>query len=238
MKLTPQLLSIPPYISTAWKNVAALHTEIEGDELILVVTLSNGIQIQIPELDQSSLEAIFTTHARYIEALRAPMNSFKTPLKHIIPSEELPSLFPFPDSMSFGGPGAALQHDATQSDAPDLPKELLRQVSLFSKTLGIQDPAIAPQPEPHCNCLHCQIARALQTGVVAAQEESLETEEELVSEEDLKFKEWLISDKGNHLFLVENPLDPQESYTVYLKEPLGCTCGKTGCEHIRAVLND
>lgn len=239
MKITPELLSIPPYISTAWKNITSLHTERgEDGDLTLIVTLTTGIQIQVPRLAQTELEAIFTAHAQYNTPNREHLNSIKKSLKHLIHSEEAPPLsLIFPNGMDFGAPGAALQHDPTQMDIPDLPEELLRQVALFSKTLGIQDPNIAPKPEPHCNCLHCQIARALQVGVSAAQEET-QGEEELVSEEDLKFREWLISDKGNHLFLVENPLNTQESYTVYLKEPIGCTCGKAHCEHIRAVLND
>ena len=45
-----------------------------------------------------------------------------------------------------------------------------------------------------------------------------------------------ITQTGDKLFTVVNKLDPQENYHVYLGHPVGCTCGKQGCEHILVVL--
>ncbi|NGX33463.1 MAG: hypothetical protein K1060chlam4_01531, partial [Candidatus Anoxychlamydiales bacterium] len=39
------------------------------------------------------------------------------------------------------------------------------------------------------------------------------------------------------LYRVTNPLDENEHYSVFLKDPIGCTCGKKNCEHVKAVLN-
>ena len=41
---------------------------------------------------------------------------------------------------------------------------------------------------------------------------------------------------NDKLFTVINKLDQQEKYNVFLGEPVGCTCGKQGCEHMLAVL--
>ena len=38
------------------------------------------------------------------------------------------------------------------------------------------------------------------------------------------------------MFTVTNRLDKNEKFNVYLGKPIGCTCGKEGCEHILAVL--
>ncbi len=61
--------------------------------------------------------------------------------------------------------------------------------------------------------------------------------DEDVSEEELKFKMWDIEEIDETLFKVTNPLDANEHYNVYLGNPIGCTCGKKNCEHIKAVLN-
>ena len=61
--------------------------------------------------------------------------------------------------------------------------------------------------------------------------------EEIVSDAELHFREWDIKQLEKQLYNVTNPLDTTEHYQVFLGTPLGCTCGKTNCEHIRAVLN-
>ncbi len=86
-----------------------------------------------------------------------------------------------------------------------------------------------PKPEPHCNCPHCQIARAMH----GIEKQELE---EPVSDEDLKFRDWEIKQTGEKLYSVTNPIDPSEQYTVFLGEPVGCTCGHSHCEHIKSVL--
>jgi hypothetical protein len=65
-----------------------------------------------------------------------------------------------------------------------------------------------------------------------------EAKEELVSDDELKFRTWDISQSNEKLYIVSNPLDDHEHYSVYLGEPIGCTCGQKLCEHVRAVLNN
>lgn len=129
--------------------------------------------------------------------------------------------------------GAALQHDPTQAKSPDLPQEILSKISTITKMLDMDASAELPKPEKDCNCFHCQIARAISSGSNSNDEEK----EEEVSDEELKFREWDIVSSGDKLYTVTNPLDNAEQYSVYLGDPVGCTCGNPKCEHIKAVLS-
>jgi hypothetical protein len=60
--------------------------------------------------------------------------------------------------------------------------------------------------------------------------------DEEISAEDLRFKEWEIAKLSQNLYKVINPLDSNEEYQVFLGTPIGCTCGIHHCEHIKAVL--
>ena len=235
MKINNKILSIPPYISTSWKNVASLHVENQLTRLVLVITLLNGTRIEIPDLDTGILKAVFTAHALSIEAeTSAPA----TQQKIIFPAQ-LEQIFSMGlsikgESAGLENLGSLLQHNADQADSPSLPAELMQKLTELSKTLGIKDNALIPQPEPECNCMHCQIANALRRGLV---DEAAVEPEEIVHDDELKFRTWDIAQTGDKLFAVSNPLDSLEHYNVYLGEPLGCTCGQNHCEHIRAVLN-
>ncbi len=231
-----KILSIPPHISTSWESVCSIHVEQEGALQILVLALNNGTAIRIPGLDQDVVTKIFQTHTQYLESISKKDSAPQNP--------GAPNMFSFDNMaglgfpMRFGGNleglGAAMQHNQEQANSPDLPKEVLEKVSAIAKIMDA-DPNLMTglKAEPHCNCVHCQIARAVQGQVP---EEKVELEEH-VSEEDLTFKTWDISQTGDKLYSVVNPLDKKEQYNVFLGEPLGCTCGKKNCEHIKAVLN-
>ncbi len=225
MNITPQILSIPPYISTTWKNISSLHAIPEGETFKLIIMLANRMRVVIPALSKASIDAIFAAHALY--------GSETVPT-----SEENKTLPSAPLSFSTSGTGiellsAASQHNPAQANAPELPKEILDKIAGIAKVLGLDDAAHLPKAEPHCNCPYCQIARAFHN-----EESSVpEKEEEIVLEEDLKFRNWDIKQSAEQLYLVTNPLDENEHYSVFLGEPLGCTCGLKNCEHIRAVLN-
>ncbi len=232
MKITQKILSIPPYISTSWTNVASLHVENQHTRLVLVITLVNGMHIEVPNLDTSILKTIFAAHAHSIEAeTKAPQQkaAFPAPLEQIL-SLSLPI-----KEIELESLGTLLQHNPDQADSPNLPEELMQKMGELSRTLGIKDNALIPQPEPDCNCMHCQIATALRKGLV--EEVPAELEEEIVHDNELQFRTWDIMQTGEKLFAVSNPMDSLEHYNVYLGEPVGCTCGQNHCEHIRAVLN-
>lgn len=221
MKLNSKGISIPPYLSTAWKNVISLGTTSRDGKFLLVVLLNTGERVEIPDLESGTIAEIFESHARYIE------NDGEIKKKS---SFELPLGLPLPFKINNGNLeafGAALQHNPEQSHNSPLPPDLLKKLSNLSKTLNIEDPNFFPKPVENCGCLHCQIAKALHQGMKVEDE---------VSAEDLKFKNWDIQQINTRLYNVTNPLDKKEQYNVYLGTPIGCTCGEKNCEHIRAVL--
>lgn len=226
-----KFISIPPYISTSWKNIRALRME----DTHLIITLTDGSVVRVPSLNNEDVEQIFAGHAAYLE------NHSQTAEKPLPKSNS----GPLPTDASFGnipfrfGLGAdglpqAVQHDPSQANAPDLPPEILEKVGSIAKILSPGDSALLPKPEPHCNCMHCQIARAI-SGETEEEELPQQEEEEEVSEEDLRFREWDVKEISNGIFEVSDPSAPEEIFRVCLKPP-GCTCGEKNCEHLLYVL--
>lgn len=217
MKITETILSIPPYISTSWKNIISLRVEMAASELILVVDLNSGSQVLVPHLDRLTLERIFEAHTKALEKETSPQKH--PPLSFSFPLLDTSNLPP------------VLQHNIEHADSPDLPQELLEKISTMIKEMGPEIESQLPKPEPHCNCPHCQIMRVFQAG------KETRLDEEEVTDADLSFRTWDIAEEGEKLYAVSNPLDNKECYHVFLGEPLGCTCGEQKCEHIQAVLH-
>lgn len=228
MKITTTILSIPPYLSTTWKNISSLHVRAEMGRFTLVVILQNRVQVEVPGLDKATIDSIFEAHAHSAEEESLPKKSahplegpfsFSLPLKPEGPIETL---------------GTAMQHNPEQADLPPMPPEVLKKITLIARAFGLEDASALPKAEPHCNCVYCQVARSLQgeTNPLLNEQEGEE-----VSLDELKFRNWDIQQTGEKLYSVTNPLDKNETYNVFLGDPLGCTCGSKNCEHIRAVLN-
>jgi hypothetical protein len=233
MRINHKILSIPPYISTSWKNINSIHVEYEQGHPILVVILNSHQRIEIPELELPVIDAIFHAHAKFMEqelATKPSQKETSNPLEQVS--------FSFPIKIPMGGLegiGTLFQHNPQQADSPTLPPELLHKIALFSKTMGLSN-ASQSEAEPHCNCMHCQVARAIhQSDEVEDGQEKIDEDEE-VSEKDLQFRTWDIKQTTEKLFIVTNPLNDKEQYQVFLGEPVGCTCGTDSCEHILAVL--
>ncbi|WP_228840590.1 hypothetical protein [Candidatus Protochlamydia phocaeensis] len=233
IKINEKILSIPPYISTSWSRIAALH--MKGG--ILAITLIDGDTINIPKLSDETIEQIFSYHATYLEKeqLASQAGSAYTlkeeNLKGMVEQFGEPSF-----KLAFGsldGLNTAMQHNPAQANAPDLPPEILQKIEAISKVIAPSDEALLPKAEPFCNCFHCQVARVLNPPPITA---TVEEHHEEVSDSDLQFQQWTITQTGDKLFSVTNRLDTHEKYSVYLGHPVGCTCGKQGCEHILAVL--
>ena len=240
MKINTKILSIPPYISTSWKNVISLHIETRSGNPVLIIGLVNGSTIEIPNLDQISITSVFAAHEKHLEK-DAPSST--TPEE---PSTILPEGFPDGGSailslpLNFGldnNMGNLLQHNQEAADSPDLPKDMIDKIAQLSKVIGLDNLENFPKPEPHCNCMHCQIMRVIREEEEARVEQHEEIEDEEISADDLKFREWDIEQTGDKLYVISNPFNKDEVFNVYLGKPVGCTCGKPNCEHIRAVLN-
>lgn len=240
VKINDQLICIPPYISARWSQIAFIESK-EGEVrglATLKLHLLNGEVISIPDLDQSVVDIAFHEHLLYLESVQAEKE------ERVSEEDKLGSLMGVLQQLSKGGdfqlssrkmltslfPGAIpidmiLQHIPEQKDQPDAPAEILEKMASMIRSISESTQILLPKPEPHCNCMHCQIGRVL------AEEDDYE-----VSEEDLSFRTWNVVQSEDKLYVVSDPLNPMEQFSVYLGTPLGCTCGKTNCEHIAAVL--
>jgi hypothetical protein len=221
MKITNKILHLPPYISTTWENIESLSS----DDNCLIIYLKNTKSIKIPNLPKQLRDLIFDSYSKHLESKTAISSPFSSSFS-INPSSSLNPLGSI-DSIT-----SAMKHNPDQKDMPDLPKEVLKKIITITKIFSDETLIDIPKPENNCNCSYCQIAKAMQlaTGV---NEENLDED---VSDADLKFKLWDIKEQGDKLFIVTNPLDTNESYSVFLGDPIGCTCGSKNCEHIKSVL--
>lgn len=241
MLINRDVFSLPPYISTSWGHVMALFMR-EGT---LNVVLSDGTMIKIPRLASEVVERIFAAHASYLEeqsgkGLRQQpregggVTTFEMPFRLNIGNLE--------------GLATALQHSPEQADMPDLPSEMLEKIGTMAKIAGLSDPEQIPKAEPHCNCAHCQIARAIYKSMTgeglarapsevktASTSSPLKTGSSLNTGDALE--KWIVEQCDEHLYQVINREDADENYKVYLGEgQVGCNCGEHGCDHILAVL--
>lgn len=230
MMINSKFFSYPPFISTSWNHVTSLHT----NSNTLIVTLKDGRVVEIPGLKPEEIENIFNAHAIHLEH-EAEMEKFKRQGKDS--SEPVFNRMEIPfriDMTTLDSLGTVLQHNPAQANILELPQEVLNKIGAIAKIVTPEEGVALPKPEPHCNCVHCQVARAIQKAL-GNEEEPSETEPE-ITEEDLHFQQWIIKQTGENLFDVTNKLDSNETYHVYLGNPVGCTCGNPGCEHILAVL--
>jgi hypothetical protein len=233
MIINKKILSLPPYISTSWSNIKTLR--VEGT--VLNIDISNGETIRIPDLSPELIESIFNGHAAFAEqSHEAGPGRSNAVSQSLFGNEDMSFRFGF---SGIDGLGTALQHNPSQMNAPDIPPEVLEKIAAIAKVIAPADADVIPKAEPHCNCMHCQISRAIHKELDAneVQEPEAVSDEE-IKEEDLTFCQWDIEQSGQDLFTVSNRLDSHEKYSVYLGHPVGCTCGKENCEHIVAVLRN
>ncbi len=217
MKITSKLLSIPPYVSTAWNNIASLYVQQKENQTQLIITLEDNTQIEVPQLTQSEIDAIFEAHAQFSKTEPHPTALIDKAFNFGIPFKI--------DSATIDSFTPTMQHNPHQSDLPPLPQEILNKIASIIQAIGVTDAPILDRAEPNCNCIYCQLSRSFNTEI-----------EEQVSVDDLHFRDWEISEKEKNLYHVTNPLDKNEYYDVFLGDPIGCTCGQKNCEHIHAVL--
>lgn len=242
MRFNDKYFSFPPFISTSWNHVAALHF----NETVLILYLTTGHAISIPSLKPDVVELIFKAHNAYLEKEGAQttltqVDAIKTPAnpQNILLSPEKMGDLPLRLGINPLDGMSTLQHNQAMANAPDLPKDLIQKIASITKIVAGDEAQNLPKAEPHCNCFYCQIARGLQQN--AEHEEPVREvptvpTEEIVSDSELRFEQWEIKQCGEKLFSVTNKLDTLENYRVFLGHPVGCTCGHSGCEHIEAVL--
>lgn len=225
IKINDKVVSIPPYLSTSWSAVA--HIRSVGDRLVF--TMKDGEAVSIPGFTDGLKKQVFDCHIHFLEGeLRLPpKNMMMMPMP---PVDILKINLQNPDFANM------MQHNGDQRNMPPMPPDVLDKITKMLKVIGPNDPEMFPKAEPHCNCPYCQIARILHD--MKPEEAVIEQApaEEVVTDEELTFSQYLIESAGEKLFHVTDKLFPTEKFTVFLGEPVGCTCGKSGCEHLIAVL--
>jgi hypothetical protein len=232
MDTNDKYISIPPYLSTSWKHVRSLHMK----ENRLVVTLIDGSTVEVPNISSEVVDRVFAGHATYLQhQSKRPSIDNPRPPESITSTQQTPQ-FRFGIG-NMEGLGSAMQHDPSQASTPDLPPEILEKVVAVAKVLAPDELQSLPQPELNCNCVHCQIARAIHMESEQNLSDSFEeAHEDPVSAAELSFRDWEIQKVEDNLYTVTNPLDNHEQYRVFLGNPVGCTCGRENCEHVIAVL--
>ena len=229
MQISKKILNLPPYLSTSWQNITSLYLDKSDSTPLLKVELNTGTIVEIPGLDQESLKTIFQGHAAYLEQESPSATYLPEPSKDQI----LGFKIPIGMEGNLANFGDMMQHNSEQMHATPLPQEILSKIAAMAQSVGM-DASMFPKPEPHCNCPHCQMARAIHQQ--QDDEEEQKEPEEDVTEEDLRFREWDIEQTNDKLYRITNPLDKEEHFDVFLGDPVGCTCGEKNCKHIRAVL--
>jgi len=237
MKINNKILSIPPFISTSWNEISSLY--VRND--VLIVLLMEGNEIHIPNLDMDTLFLVFNTHANVLEEQQ------KTPAPtHAANLQALPfgSNVDIPFRLGIGlgtiqDIGSSIfQHDPSQANIAPIPIEILQKIISITQIVSPGGLQMLSKPETECNCVHCQVANILlqEFSDMDALAAIKQNSPEKVSEADLHFQNWEIQQIGDQLYSVSNRLDGNEKYRVHLGDPVGCTCGKSGCDHIVAVL--
>jgi len=241
MKITDKIISIPPYISTSWEKVSSMYKK----ENALVICLKDGTNVTIEHLSEEIITQLFTNHATFLEhqsqeqkprpEQKLHQGPTSTPLSNIDQLMQMPLKIVFGTLESVA---QALQHNPNQRNLPPIPPEIITKVSALSRVIPPEDLQAMPPAEKDCMCMYCQIIRILKGEAAShgSHEHMPASDEEIISDDELRFEEWDIQSTGDKMYLVTSKLDPNEQYTVFLGDPIGCTCGKPHCEHIIAVL--
>lgn len=208
MIINKQILSIPPFISTSWRDVELLLSD---GHSTLNIYLKNGTLVKISNLQKDDLDLIFKVH----------QDILLTPEQPHIPSLIDPLLF------SFSGP--LLEHDPDLKDASPLPDEVKIKLKSLLEGFPKLDKIKLPEVHSDCNCPFCQVMSLIQDD---------ENDDDIVTDDDLHFSTWKQDHLTEHLIKLIHPFNEEEIYLVSLDTPVTCSCGQTGCEHIEHVLRN
>jgi hypothetical protein len=250
MKITDKMISIPPYISATWDKVH--HMQIVEDDILLIM-LNNGYEANLTNLEPKVVNAIFAAYERWVERQNNPKilselmkpptmkGSFHigNPEGGMVMEAGLP--FQLPN-------GSPLEHNPDHRNFPDIPKEIVEKIAKVASIVAPADPDALPKAEPHCNCMFCQISRAISNGVGEKQEDRNKSSSFTdfsspppANQSELAFSAladtngWSVQQSAEDpkLYIV---VKEDELHEVVLGETIGCTCGQPHCEHIEAVL--
>jgi len=229
MAVTKRMLHLPPYISTSWENVIALHMEQDedSDDPLLVVTLSGGVQICIPDLREEMVQDLFALHAQILTMSGAEASE-----------EALKFTGDFHFARNPWEPREVLQmlmrHQPSLRDEPPMPQAIINKLQSIGQLLDRDILKRLKPPLEGCNCPFCQVHRAVLTDLY----DDEVTAEELPTAppEEVHSGEWVIQSEDQSTFTVFAEHAPQTRFRVCLSDTISCTCGLPNCDHVKAVL--
>lgn len=235
IKVTDKILSIHPYLSTDWEYVSYLHVR-EG---ALIIALTDASLVSIQGLQSGEIEQIFAAHLHFLEHKKSSGEFHsKNIFTQLFSGETQGPQFKF-----FAGMQdlliQAIQHNPSHAELPLLPPEVVNKIAMLRAMVSPEEVLALPPAEMNCNCLYCQINRILRKEVLHGDSfpdhPTLDTSE-VIKDQDLQFEQWEIVQTATNMYEVTDKLDRNAHYSVFLGDPIGCTCGKANCEHIVAVL--
>lgn len=231
MKITDLYLSFPPHLIVGWQHVSAIQGDpLPNDLTRLTIYLSHAGQITLPEISTLEATAIFNAFQRFQEnrpTLKIRMHNLSAMTgERMLPEA---SVMHTMGPISYDQLSRTLQHDPQQKDLPALPNDVLLRIAHTARVMFTnEEGTLLPQPRPHCHCMYCQIARAIQGG--------MEQSQDVVSEDDLRLCEWKIQQIVPDRYIVSSASDPLQEHEVHLKPTVSCSCGLDHCVHVEAVL--
>jgi hypothetical protein len=208
MIINKQLLSIPPFISTSWKDIELLLSDGQNT---LNIYLKNGTLVKISHLLKEHLNLIFSVHQ---EILLNQAQEVTTPII---------------DPLFFQFSGPFLEHDPDLCDASPLPDEVRSKLKSLIENLPKMDPSKMPVVHDNCFCPHCQLINLIFENT---------EKEELVSDSDLTFSTWIQEEVSDDEIKLIHPYNSDEFYIIKLQNPLQCSCQMPDCEHLLHVLRN
>lgn len=202
----------------------------------LVVCLTDGIVVRIPNLPASLIEQIFKVHSEFLteQNVKKPLRFLKNELEGITASET-------PFRLGIGSMenmmASSMQHNPEQAHMPDLPSEIVDKIATIAKIVSPGEAINLPKGEPHCNCMFCQVSRAIHKHVQEEEETEVIIESKEVLPQIPSPHPWVIEQYETNCYNVHHHDSPYQQYKVFIKDgEIGCNCGSHGCEHIIAVL--
>lgn len=226
MQINKKMLSIPPYISTQWGCIVSIAQNKESEEA-LDFSLTNEIVISVPNLSKEDQKKIFRTHQEYLTSCQEVSEA---QIFTLLSGDSVsPTQVSIPASASFF---PLLQHSVEVSGLPEIPKEtILKMTQVFDDLTTHQNP-FYKAPEPHCQCMYCQIARVVHDEVGSLEGEDNSTKDAV---DTTISKGWHVKEYSPDQFEVSSPNASNGPFVVTLSPP-SCSCGSASCEHIAAVL--